>query len=120
MNEWFKIGEEVQYITNPTARFVVTHIDKDGLISGIGLDGIAFVDKNPRRWERTGRYFRQAEELMDELKEQSTTEFFMDEYQPTCKACGFRPFAGYIPTLEWMKERRFNFCPRCGKKVKWE
>ena len=57
---------------------------------------------------------------MDELKEQSTTEFFMDEYQPTCKACGFRPFAGYIPTLEWMKEYRFNFCPRCGKKVKWK
>lgn len=68
MNERFKIGEEVQYITNPTSKFIVTYIDKDGLISGIGLDGIAFVDKNPRRWERTGRYFRQAEELMGALK----------------------------------------------------
>ena len=54
------------------------------------------------------------------LREQeAVTEYVMDEYQPTCKACGFRPFAGYIPSLEWMRERGFKFCPQCGKAVKW-
>ena len=48
------------------------------------------------------------------------TEFSIDYYQPTCKLCGFRPFAGYIPTLEWMKEKGFRFCPHCGRKVKWD
>lgn len=55
------------------------------------------------------------------LKEQeAVTEYVIDEFQPTCKACGFRPFAGYIPSLEWMRERGFRFCPKCGKKVKWD
>lgn len=54
------------------------------------------------------------------LKEQeAVTEYVIDEFQPTCKACGFRPFAGYIPSLEWMRERGFRFCPQCGQKVKW-
>lgn len=55
------------------------------------------------------------------LKEQEPTEYIYNEYaEPTCKNCGFRPFAGYIPTLLWMKERRYNYCPHCGKAVKWE
>ena len=54
------------------------------------------------------------------LKEkEAVTEYVIDEFQPTCKACGFRPFAGYIPSLEWMRERGFRFCPQCGQKVKW-
>ena len=54
------------------------------------------------------------------LKEQeAVTEYVIDEFQPTCKVCGFRPFAGYIPSLEWMRERGFRFCPQCGQKVKW-
>ena len=61
------------------------------------------------------------EEILALLKEQeAATEYIIDEYQPTCKACGFRPFAGYIPTLEWMRERGFKFCPKCGRAVKWD
>lgn len=59
-------------------------------------------------------------DTLELLKEQeAVTEYVIDEYQPTCKACGFRPFAGYIPSLEWMRERGFKFCPQCGKPVKW-
>ena len=59
--------------------------------------------------------------IIELLKEQeAATEYVINEYQPTCKACGFRPFAGYIPSLEWMREREFKFCPHCGQKVKWE
>ena len=54
------------------------------------------------------------------LKEQeAVTEYVIDDFQPTCKACGFRPFAGYIPSLEWMRERGFKYCPQCGQAVKW-
>ncbi len=60
------------------------------------------------------------EEILAMLKEQeAVTEYVIDEFQPTCKACGFRPFAGYIPTLEWMKERGFRFCPKCGRRIEW-
>lgn len=55
------------------------------------------------------------------LKEQeAVTEYVIDDYQPTCKACGFRPYAGYIPTLEWMRERGFKYCPQCGQAVTWQ
>ena len=54
------------------------------------------------------------------LKEQeSATEFILDDYQPTCKTCGFKPFVGYIPKIEWMKERGYKYCPGCGMAVKW-
>lgn len=60
------------------------------------------------------------EEILAMLKEQeAVTEYVIDEFQPTCKACGFRPFTGYIPTLEWMKERGFCFCPKCGRRIVW-
>ena len=61
----FKIGDEVQFIGRPESKFVVTCIGEDGFISGVGLDGVAFVDKNPIYWEYTGRYFKQAKDLMD-------------------------------------------------------
>ena len=55
------------------------------------------------------------------LKEQEeVTEYVIDEFQPTCKVCGFRPFVGFIPSLEWMRERGFNCCPHCRRKVKWK
>ena len=64
--------------------------------------------------------FKEADMILSMLKEQEkVTEYVIDEFQPTCKACGFRPFAGYIPTLEWMRERGYNFCPHCNRKVKW-
>ncbi len=54
------------------------------------------------------------------LKEQeSATEFILDDYQPTCKICGLKPFVGYIPKIEWMKERGYKYCPGCGRAVKW-
>ena len=54
------------------------------------------------------------------LKEQEfATEFILDDYQPTCKTCGFKPFVGYIPKIEWMKERGYKYCPGCGRAVKW-
>lgn len=61
------------------------------------------------------------EDIITLLKEQeAVTEYVMDEYQPTCKACGFRPFVGYIPSLEWMRERGFKFCSHCGQAINWE
>ena len=54
------------------------------------------------------------------LREQEfATEFILDDYQPTCKTCGFKPFVGYIPKIEWMKERGYKYCPGCGRAVKW-
>lgn len=63
----FKIGDEVQFNGSAT-RFVITCVDEDGKLGGIGADGIAFVDKNPDRWHKTGRYFREALDLMDALR----------------------------------------------------
>ena len=56
------------------------------------------------------------------LKEQEEeTTFVYDEYTlPTCEKCGFHPFAGYIPTIKWMKERGYMKCPKCGRTVKWK
>lgn len=67
MKETFKIGDEVQFDSTKT-RFVITYVGTDGKLAGIGADGIAFVDKNPDRWHRTGRYFREALDLMDALR----------------------------------------------------
>ena len=61
-------------------------------------------------------------EMWEETEEeQETTEYDYNEYtNPACKSCGFQPFAGYIPTLKWMQQRGYNYCPGCGKKVKWD
>lgn len=63
----FKIGDEVQYNESKT-RFVITCVEEDGQLAGIGANGIAFVDKNPDKWHKTGRYFREALDLMNALK----------------------------------------------------
>lgn len=65
----FKVGDEVQFIKQPDTKFVVTCVGKDGFLSGIGVDGVAFVDKNPENWEHTGRYFHLAVDLMNAIKE---------------------------------------------------
>lgn len=59
--------------------------------------------------------------IIDLLKEQKeeTTFVLGGYYEPTCEKCGFRPFAGYIPTIEWMKQHGYKSCPHCGRKVKW-
>ena len=62
----FTVGDEVQYLERPT-KFVVTSINEDGTINGIGIDGVAFCDKNPERWQKTGRHFKEAEDLMKAL-----------------------------------------------------
>ena len=74
MSETFHIGDEVQYtlvledgrIMKP--RFVITSFSNDGLLNGIGKNGIAFCDKNPARWRKTGRHFVEAEKLMKALE----------------------------------------------------
>ena len=63
----FKIGDEVQFIERPTTKFVLTCVDKDGKLAGIGYDGVAFVDKNPDKWKKTGRYFKEAVSLMNAI-----------------------------------------------------
>lgn len=65
MND-FKIGDEVVFQDRPT-KFVITNVDKDGSLDGIGANGIAFCDKKPERWSKTGRYFPEAKALMDAL-----------------------------------------------------
>ena len=64
----FKIGDEVHFKEPPLTRFVVTFVDKDGKLAGIGADGICFVEKNPDKWVKTGRYFPEAKALMDALR----------------------------------------------------
>ena len=49
-------------------RFVITSVNHSGLLNGIGEDGIAFCDKNPARWRKTGRHFVEAEKLMKALE----------------------------------------------------
>ena len=70
---------------------------------------------------KTGCVVTLVDDAIALLKEQETTEYDYNEYaEPTCKSCGYRPFAGYIPTLKWMQQRGYNYCPGCGKKVKWD
>lgn len=56
-----------------------------------------------------------ADDALSLLKEhEEETKFVYDEYtMPMCEKCGFHPFAGYIPTIKWMKERGYMKCPRC-------
>lgn len=63
----FKIGDEVRFYEPPLTKFVVTCVDPDGRLAGIGADGIGFFDKNPDKWVKTGRYFPEAKALMDAL-----------------------------------------------------
>lgn len=66
--EEFEIGDEVIYFGISGTKFVVTHVGNDGFLSGIGKDGIAFCDKNPMIWTKTGRKFPEAKVLMDALR----------------------------------------------------
>lgn len=61
-------------------------------------------------------------DAMELLRERESTTYAYDEYiTPTCQNCGFHPFAGYIPTLKWMEQRGYNYCPGCGRRIiKWE
>ena len=72
MSETFHVGDEVQYIREDgrimKTRFVITSFSHGGLLNGIGKDGIAFCDKNPARWRKTGRHFVEAEKLMKALE----------------------------------------------------
>lgn len=72
MSETFDVGDEVQYIPADgrvvKPRFVITSFSRDGSLNGIGKDGIAFCDKNPARWCKTGRHFVEAEKLMKALE----------------------------------------------------
>ena len=72
MSETFHVGDEVQYILEDgrimAPRFVITSISYNGTLNGIGKDGIAFCDKNPAKWHKTGRYFVEAENLMNALE----------------------------------------------------
>ena len=76
-SEPLKVGDEVQYIPEGgriinrsfrKPRFVITSVSHDGSLNGIGKDGIAFCDKNPARWHKTGRHFVEAEKLMKALE----------------------------------------------------
>lgn len=68
----FHVGDEVQFILDDgrimKPRFVITSFSYDGTLNGIGKDGIAFCDKNPARWHKTGRHFVEAEMLMKALE----------------------------------------------------
>ena len=74
---------------------------------------------NPH-YERLWPYAQAIEEICELLKEQETTYAYNEYTNPACTSCGFRPFAGYIPTLKWMQERGYRYCPGCGKAVKWD
>lgn len=58
--------------------------------------------------------------IADLLTEQEPTTYAYDEYiTPTCQTCGFHPFIAYIPTLERMEQKGYNYCPGCGRRIKW-
>ena len=52
-------------------------------------------------------------------QEDGTMFIYDDYYTPMCQKCGFHPFVGYIPTIEWMKEKGYKVCPHCGRAVNW-
>ena len=64
----FQIGDEVRYKERKLSPFVIAYICKEGDIIGVGRDGVAFVDKHPDRWEKTGRYFPEAKMLFDAIE----------------------------------------------------
>ena len=66
--EKFKIGDEVQFQDRET-KFVVMYIGKDGSLNGIGANGIAFCDKNPEKWHKTGMHYNEAVDLINAFKQ---------------------------------------------------
>lgn len=92
------------WFTRRTSRVADTHIKAIADVLGVHYVWIKFTD----------------EELVDLLKEQETTYAYNEYTNPACTSCGFRPFAGYIPTLKWMQERGYRYCPGCGKAVEWD
>ena len=96
-------------------------IDRENAITNLEQN-IRWIEDNEHHqfpgWGNVVVAMRDAVELLKE--QEAVTEYVMDDYyQPTCKACGFRPYVMYIPTLEWMRERGFKYCPQCGRQVKW-
>lgn len=74
----FSVGDEVRFLGRGV-RFVVTSINEDGTLNGIGLDGVAFCDKRSDKWKKTGRHFKEAEDLMRALKEQGGVSYAGEE-----------------------------------------
>lgn len=64
----FLVGDEVQF-EGKGKKFVITSIGTDGTLNGIGKDGIAFCDKNPDKWHKTGAYYKEAVDLMKALND---------------------------------------------------
>lgn len=71
---------------------------------------------------RTYDQFLAVNNALNVLKDKETVFEYTDTDwpTPTCRVCGFKPFAGYVPTLKWMQTRGYRFCPRCGRAVKWD
>lgn len=86
------------------------HCMRDEGCNGCPYDGICCQGTNA--WDN---------DALELLREQEPTTYAYDEYITlTCQNCGFHPFAGYIPTLKGMEERGYNYCPGCGRRIKWE
>ena len=68
-----RVGDEVQYINDEgqttSTCFVITSFDSDGSLNGIGVGGIAFCSKNPKRWKKTGKHYPEAEQFMKAIGE---------------------------------------------------
>ena len=67
--------------------------------------------------------YEDLEALVKKLEEDSETG--IDSGDPewpilTCKACGMRPFHGYIPTFDTAKKWGYRYCPGCGRTYKWD
>lgn len=60
--EELRIGDEVQYHGSGKC-FVVTHIEKNGMIGGIGPNGFCFATKNHQKDRPDGRGLRARQRL---------------------------------------------------------
>lgn len=85
----------------------------------IGSDKMCYERDCP--YYQNGCTERLKEDALELLKEQEDGTMFIydDYYTPMCQRCGFHPFVGYIPTIEWMKEKGYKVCPHCGRAVNW-
>lgn len=104
----FKIGDEVMFYNNDAVKFVITCIHKDGSLAGIGRDGIAFVDKNPEKWVKTGKFFPEAVEFINALNDGEKKD--CDKNTILEEICRFQDWNGieYILTGIW-NERNLAF-----------
>ena len=68
-DEAVKVGDEVECVTSPKIKIIVTWISSSGDFSGIrAIDGYTYSGCLPERWRKTGRNFPEIAVVLGQMK----------------------------------------------------